>query len=47
MAAWALGEIEDPTALDALRAVAADSNGEVRRAASQAMRELRDHRRNR
>jgi HEAT repeat protein len=44
-AAWALGEIEDPSALDALRAAASDANGEVRRAVASAIRELRDRRR--
>jgi HEAT repeat protein len=42
--AWALGEIEDPGAIDDLRAVAKDSNGEVRRAVAHALRELSDRR---
>lgn len=41
MAAWALGEIEDPRALDALRRAAGDRHGEVRRAIANAIRELR------
>jgi HEAT repeat protein len=45
MAAWALGEIEDPSAIDALRAALGDSNSGVRRAVSQALRELGERRR--
>ena len=41
MAAWALGEIEEPRALDALQAVRYDANVEVRRAVMDAIRELR------
>jgi HEAT repeat protein len=43
-AAWALGEIEDPRAIEDLRAAANDASAEVRRAVSQAIRELRDQR---
>ena len=44
-AAWALGEIEDPGAIHELRAAAGDSNSEVRRAVSLALRELGERRR--
>ena len=43
-AAWALGEIEDPSAIDELRAAADDSNSEVRRAVAHALRELGERR---
>jgi HEAT repeat protein len=46
-AAWALGEIEDPSAIDALRAAAKDSNNQVRRAVDYALGELGDKRRRR
>lgn len=41
-AAWALGEIEDSRALEALRAARHGVNVEVRQAVANAVRELRD-----
>ena len=41
-AAWALGEIESPLALDGLKAAQQDASGSVRRAATWALRQIDD-----
>jgi HEAT repeat protein len=42
MAAWALGEIEDASAIEPLQAARYDVNVQVREAVMHALRELRD-----